>query len=111
MNLEVFSSWLFRMITLRNLFALVDTVLLFELWILIPRIISRGPAVPPCLTGEGSQFLGLAYLGKQHRLALRVVDLIPRIILFGLTTPYYCSSHGLRSLESLLFGLQCRKLV
>jgi hypothetical protein len=52
------------MITRRNLFALVDTVLLFELWILIPRIISRGLAVPPCPTGDGSLFLGLAYLGK-----------------------------------------------
>jgi hypothetical protein len=63
-SLEVFSSWVFRMITQRNLFALADTVLLFELWILIPRIISRGLAVPPCPTGDGSLFLGLAYLGK-----------------------------------------------
>jgi hypothetical protein len=65
------------MITQRNLFALVDTVLLFHLWILIPRIISRGPAVPPCFMGEGSQSLSLAYLGKPRRLVLRVVDFNP----------------------------------
>jgi hypothetical protein len=65
------------MITQRDLFALVDTVLIFELWILIPRIIPYGLAVPPCFTGKGSQYLGLAYLGKLCRLFLRVVDVYP----------------------------------
>jgi hypothetical protein len=65
------------MIIRKNLFALVDTILTFELWILIPRIIPYGPAVPPCFTGEGSQFLSLAYLSKPCRLVLRVVDFNP----------------------------------
>jgi hypothetical protein len=76
-TLKTFSSWVFCMITRRNLFVLVDTVLLFELWILIPRIMFHGLAVPPCFTGEGSQFLGLPYLGKPRRLVLRVVDFNP----------------------------------
>jgi hypothetical protein len=104
-SLEIFSSWVFCMITQRNLFALVDTVSLFELWILIPQIISHGPTVPPCFTGEGSQFLGLAYSGKQRCFALRVVDFNPSSYSFWLTIPYYGSSHGFRSLESLFFGL------
>jgi hypothetical protein len=94
---------------------LVDIVLLFELWILIPRIISRGPAVPPCLMGEGPLFLGLVYLGKQRRLALRGVDfnplnysfwanyaillfeswiLIPRIPPFWPVEPQVCLNNG-----------------
>jgi hypothetical protein len=72
-----FSSRVFCMITRRSIFALVDIVLLFELWIFIPRIMFHGPAVPPCFTGEGSQFLGLPYLGKPRRLVLRVVDFNP----------------------------------
>jgi hypothetical protein len=76
-SLEILLSWVFCMITQRNLFAFVKTVLLFELWILIPRIISYGPAVPSCFTGEGSQYLGLAYLGKLCRLVLQVVDFNP----------------------------------
>jgi hypothetical protein len=69
-SLEIFSSRVFCMITRRNLFALVETVLLFELWILIPRIISYELVVPPCFAGEGFQFLGLAYLRKPHCLVL-----------------------------------------
>jgi hypothetical protein len=69
-SLESFSSWVFCMITRKNLFALVDTVLTFELWIRIPRIIPYRPVVPSCFTGEGSQFLSLAYLSKPCCLVL-----------------------------------------
>jgi hypothetical protein len=65
------------MITRRDVFALVDNVLIFELWIFIPRIMFHGPAVPPCFIGEGSQFLGLLYLGKPRRFVLRVMDFNP----------------------------------
>jgi hypothetical protein len=103
---------------------LVDTVLLFELWILIPRIISHGPTVPPCFTGEGSQFLSLVYLGKLCHLALRVVDFnpsnysfladnaillfeswisIPQISLFRPEVPQVCLNNG-----SLRLGYQHR---
>jgi hypothetical protein len=113
-SLEVFSSWVFCMITRRNLSALVDVVLLFELWILIPQIIPHGPAVPPCFTGEGFQSLGLAYLGKPRHLVLWVVDFnplnysladnaillfeswfsIPRISLFQPAVPQVCMNNG-----------------
>jgi hypothetical protein len=69
-SLERFLSWVFCMITQKNLFALADTILTFELWILIPQIIPYRPAVPPCFTGEGSQFLSLAYLSKPCGLVL-----------------------------------------
>jgi hypothetical protein len=39
-----------------------SATMLFESWILIPRTISLGPAVPPC------------FLGHQRRLVVRVVD-------------------------------------
>jgi hypothetical protein len=48
------SRWVFCMITRRDVFALADTILIFEWWFFIPRITFHGPAVPPCFTDEGS---------------------------------------------------------
>jgi hypothetical protein len=41
----------------------IDAILLFELWILIPRTISLGPAVPPCFSGNGFSSHKLLLLG------------------------------------------------
>jgi hypothetical protein len=72
-----FSSWVFCMIIRRDVFALTDTILIFESWFFIPRIMFHGPAVPPCFTNEGSRFPGLPYLGGPHCFVLRVVDYNP----------------------------------
>jgi hypothetical protein len=63
--------------------ALIDAILLFELGILIPRIISRGSAMPPCLSVEGFLSLVLSHLGQQRRLILQVVDFDPSNLFFS----------------------------
>jgi hypothetical protein len=71
-----------------NLLAMFDAILLFELWILIPRIIPLGPAAP-------------FYLSRCGFRSLELFSIRP-------TMSSCCSSCGLRSLESLFFGLQRR---
>jgi hypothetical protein len=51
-----------------------SAVLLFELWILLPQIISFGPAAPFYYSSCGFCSLELSPLGQQRRLIIQVVD-------------------------------------
>jgi hypothetical protein len=61
-----------------------SAVLLFEWWIMFPRIISFGLAVPFYYSSYGLCSLELVPLGQQRRLIIRVVDSGPsNHFLFG----------------------------
>jgi hypothetical protein len=109
------------------LLALFNAILLFELWILLPRIISFGPAAPSYYLSCGFCSLKLFPLGQQRRFTIRVVDFapssyllwassavllfklwtpVPRIISFRPAAPLSYSSSRFQSHGSFLSGLQ-----
>jgi hypothetical protein len=88
--------------------ALIDNVLVFELWILLLELSITGQQCFHALriNGVNSSRLRIRAGG-----AVSIFEwwiLIPRII-FWLATPSYYSSHGYRFFDCL-FGPQCREI-